>query len=154
MTALVDFGIREQAGQRFEQLGWPTPRLEEWKYTNLAPVQRATWKYADSVLDATPMNLAGAAAELVFVNGIYAPALSTPNDAFTMTDVVREKHYARYADYENHAMTALNTANAQDCAMLQIDRSFDGFIHLHFIATDGYESHPRNLIVVKSGVQA
>ena len=154
MTALVDFGIREQAGQRFEQLGWPTPRLEEWKYTNLAPVQRATWKYADSVLDATPMNLAGAVAELVFVNGIYAPALSTPNDAFAMTDVVREKHYARYADYENHAMTALNTANAQDCAMLQIDRPFDGFIHLHFIATDGYESHPRNLIVVKSGVEA
>jgi hypothetical protein len=31
--------IREQAGQRFEQLGWPTTHLEEWQYTKLQPLQ-------------------------------------------------------------------------------------------------------------------
>src|SRR5205085_5718925 len=98
MTALVDFGIREQAAQRFEQLGWPTPRLEEWKYTNLAPIQRARWKRQEPAKAGAPlrdggggarassglplrdgggpasaglpMHFAGAVAELVFVNGI------------------------------------------------------------------------------------
>ena len=36
-AVLAPTDIREQAAQRFEQLGWPTPRLEEWKFTNLAP---------------------------------------------------------------------------------------------------------------------
>jgi Fe-S cluster assembly protein SufD len=161
MTAVVDFGIREQAAQRFEQLGWPTPRLEEWKYTNLAPVQRGTWNGAPASAGpvppaeaGAPLHLADASAEFVFVNGIYAPALSLPNDAVTLSAQLREQHYARYADYENHPMTALNTANAQDAAMLHIGANFDGFVHLHFIGTDGYASHPRNLIVVARGAQA
>ena len=163
MTALVDFGIREQAAQRFEQLGWPTPRLEEWKYTNLAPVQRTTWNVASppsaaraehNAAEGGGATLKSAIAEYVFINGIYAPELSRPHRDLAMRADIRERHYARYADYEDHAMTALNTAKAQDCAMLQIDRMLEGFIHLLFIGTDGYESHPRNLIVVGRGVQA
>jgi hypothetical protein len=42
MSTVVDPGtlqrVREQAALRFEKLGWPTPRLEAWKYTNLAAV--------------------------------------------------------------------------------------------------------------------
>ena len=163
MTAVVDFGIREQAAQRFEQLGWPTPRLEEWKYTNLGPVQRAEWKRASGApasagLPPLPAEagapLHGAAAEYVFINGIYAPERSTPNASITLDEALKNHHYARYADYENHAMTALNTANAQDAAMLHIGAGFEGFVHIHFIATDGYASHPRNLIVVDRGAQA
>jgi len=160
MTAVVDFGIREQAAQRFEQLGWPTPRLEEWKYTNLGPVQRAEWKRRSGFsptgrAEARPTYaLAGAAAEYVFIDGVYEPDLSTPNEAITLASDVKNHHYARYADYENHAMTALNTANAQDAAMLHIGAGFEGFVHIHFVATDGFASHPRNLIVVDRGAQA
>jgi len=156
MTAAVDIDIREQAAQRFGQLGWPTPRLEAWKYTNLAPVQRTVWKRATQPISA-PLaegRVRGAFAEYVFVNGIYAPDLSTPRSELQLTDEQRARHFARYADYENHAMTALNTANAQDGAMLRIDGAIDGFIHLLFIGTDGYESHPRNLIVAGRGAQA
>jgi Fe-S cluster assembly protein SufD len=162
MTTAAAIDVREQAAQRFAQLGWPTPRLEAWKYTNLAPIQRSEWKKADAkttgeaqtrVAQTFLSGYAGAAAELVFVDGVYAPALSKPNDGVTMRDDVRERHYARYADYENHPMTALNTANAQPCGFVQIDRAVDGFIHLHFIGTDGFESHPRNLIVVARGVE-
>src|SRR5258708_48219 len=159
MTTLVDFGIREQAAQRFEQLGWPTPRLEEWKYTNLAPVQRETWKRATRTGEGAcpPLEnhrLRMAAAEYVFINGLYAPDCSTPHRDLALSDELRAGHYARYADYENHAMTALNTANAQDGAMLHIGPHFDGFVHLLFVSTDGYESYPRNLIVVGRGAQA
>src|ERR1041385_8544686 len=151
MTTVV-----EQASQRFGQLGWPTPRLEEWKYTNLSPVTTRDWARASEV---TPVDLSGvslrdrAVAEYVYVNGIYAPELSTPNPLFVMAPSTREQHYARYADYANHAMTARNTANVQDGAFLQIDASVNGFIHVIHYSTDGYASHPRNLFVVARGAQ-
>src|SRR3954465_11181032 len=36
--------IRAQAAERFNTLGWPTTRLEEWKYTSLAPLVAIDWK--------------------------------------------------------------------------------------------------------------
>src|SRR6202043_2941189 len=39
--------IREQAAQRFAQLGWPTTQLEEWKFTSLTPISRVAWQFAD-----------------------------------------------------------------------------------------------------------
>src|SRR5437588_6932725 len=39
--------IREQAAQRFAQLGWPSTKLEEWKYTNVAPIARVNWRFDD-----------------------------------------------------------------------------------------------------------
>ncbi len=149
--------VVEQATQRFGQLGWPTPRLEEWKYTNLAPVTTREWNVASQVglkPDLTSFTLSDrAVAEYVFVNGVYASELSTPNPLFVMAAPTREQHYARYADYANHAMTAMNTANVQDGAFLQIDSSVNGFIHVIHYSTDGYASHPRNLFVVARGAQ-
>jgi Fe-S cluster assembly protein SufD len=95
-----------------------------------------------------------AVAEYVYVNGVYAPELSTPNPLFVMAPSTREQHYARYADYANHPMTAMNTANAQDGAFLQIDASVNGFIHVIHYSTDGYASNPRNLFVIARGAQA
>lgn len=147
----------EQASQRFGQLGWPTPRLEEWKYTNLAPVAAREWTVA---VEPLPVDLAGitlrerAVAEYVYVNGVYASELSTPNPLFAMAPSTREQHYGRYADYANHAMTAMNTANVQDGAFLQIDASVNGFIHVIHFSTDGHASNPRNLFVVARGAQA
>jgi Fe-S cluster assembly protein SufD len=157
MTAvLTDRDLRAQAAQRFEQLGWPTPRLEDWKYTNLTALSNETFERATKIEHADLTNLtlaARAAAELVFVNGVFAPELSTNADAFAMTSDVRERHYGRYADYADHAMTALNTANAQDAAFMQFDRTLDGFVHVIHFETNGYASHPRSLFVVGRGVQ-
>lgn len=149
--------VADQASQRFGQLGWPTPRLEEWKYTNLGQVAAREWNRATARV---PADIAGvtlrdrAVAEYVYVNGVYAPDLSTPNPLFTMAPATREHHYARYADYADHAMTAMNTANAQDGAFLQLDATVHGFIHVIHFSTDGYASSPRNLFVVGRGTQA
>jgi Fe-S cluster assembly protein SufD len=135
--------IREQAAQRFAQLGWPTPKQEEWKYTNVAPIARTAWKFGS---DAAPVPndfrfFERAAQEFVFVNGRGAQ---------------RAPLEARYADYMRHPFTALNTANAQDGAFIEIPDGtvVDGFIHLLFVG-DGDEvwSHPRNLIVVGKNAQ-
>ena len=40
--------VREQAAQRFAQLGWPAPQQEEWKYTNVAPIARVAWREGEA----------------------------------------------------------------------------------------------------------
>ncbi|HEX2060238.1 MAG TPA: Fe-S cluster assembly protein SufD [Thermoanaerobaculia bacterium] len=145
--------LRERAAETFAKLGWPTTRLEEWRYTNLAPLQKIAWRTDEGVAAAPavepPASLAGRATlELIFVNGRHvhttgeAP-VATPGDA-------------TIADWERNAMVALNTANMQDGARIEIPAGtiVDGFIHLLFIGKgDGVWSHPRNVIVVGANAQ-
>jgi len=53
------------------------------------------------------------------------------------------QHFARYADYEKHALTALNTALWQDGAYIEIapGTAVEGFIHL-FYTSGGAPGHP------------
>ena len=158
MSTAIQQDVREQAAERFRQLGWPTTRLEEWKYTNVAPIARAEWQRASAA--PTSWNTHGASmqgralAELVFVNGRLAHSAGEAR-RITIKPIAAapEEHYARYADYAEHPFTTLNTANAQDGAYIQVHGAVEGFIHLLFIGTDGYESHPRNLIVAERGAQ-
>ena len=39
--------IRKDAIGRFAELGFPTTRLEEWKYTNVAPIARTHFQAAE-----------------------------------------------------------------------------------------------------------
>jgi Fe-S cluster assembly ATP-binding protein len=39
--------VRKDAIRRFAELGFPTTRLEEWKYTNVAPIARIPFKAAE-----------------------------------------------------------------------------------------------------------
>ena len=70
-TDPVSADLRQRAAEVFEKLGWPTTRLEEWRYTNLAPVQKIDWRTDDAPQRiASPATMAGRATlELVFVNG-------------------------------------------------------------------------------------
>src|SRR4051794_36563042 len=40
----VSTNLREEAFAYFAENGFPTPRLEDWKYTNVAPVGAQDWK--------------------------------------------------------------------------------------------------------------
>jgi Fe-S cluster assembly protein SufD len=174
MRAEVEAGtlqqIREQAAQRFEQLGWPTPRLEAWKYTNLARVAKVAWKSAPHGVAAGALarravdqNLAGATVELHFVNGRFTEMAGKVPDGVRVLriseaqdDPVFRRHFSRYADYQDHALTALNTANFEDGTFMEVTPNtlVDGFIHLVFSGEgDGIASHPRNLIVVGRAAQ-
>ena len=148
MTAVTT--VREEAAERFEQLGWPTPRLEEWRYTNLAALQKVQWR-ADESRDAfeSTSSLAGKAAlELVFVNGRLVQRTGDVKFA--------QAGDAHIADWERNAMVALNAANMQDGARIEIPAGViaEGFIHLLFLGRgDGIWSHPRNVIVAGSNAQ-
>ena len=149
---------REQALQRFEQLGWPTTQWEEWRYTNVAPIAKAIWKTAAGrSTQAGPHTYAAAAAEIVFVNGLLAESRGDVTPLSKAADLPAvQKHFAKYADYQRHPFTALNTAKAQDGAVVVIPdgKVVEGFIHLLFVGDgDGVWSHPRNLIVVGRNAQ-
>ncbi len=146
MTVVSD--LRSEAAERFEKLGWPTTRIEEWRYTSLAPLQKIAWR-ADRAPQSieSPASLAShAVMELVFVNGHLVGG----------ENLYRGDGYVHLADWEHNALVALNTANQQDGAHIAIPDGtvIEGFIHLLFVGRgDGIWSHPRNTIFVGRNAQ-
>src|SRR5947209_1844127 len=69
--------LRENALTRFEQIGFPTTGEEDWKYTNVAPIARASFAptFDQASDELTPDALTAytyaeaAQSRLVFVNG-------------------------------------------------------------------------------------
>lgn len=72
---------RKAALARFAELGVPTRRHEEWKYTSAERIGRVAWRSApaatldDRALEAVELEL-DRVPRLVFVNGRFAPALT------------------------------------------------------------------------------
>jgi Fe-S cluster assembly protein SufD len=161
---------RRQALERFRQLGYPTSRHEDWRFTNVAAIARTPFKLADADGGLTADQLAeltgglGRGPRLVFVNGRYARELSAVHSlpagvvADSLADVLRrqpeavEPHLARYARYDDHSFTALNTAFIRDGAFVSVPKGkvLDEPLHLVFLTTASGEpavAHPRNLIL-------
>jgi Fe-S cluster assembly protein SufD len=135
MSVALQETIREQAAQRFAQLGWPSTKLEEWKYTNVGPIAKVDWRFDDVGRALSPST---------FINGRGT------------TNATSHALFAKYADYMRHPFVALNTANAQDGALIVIPDGevVEELIHLRFQGEgDGIWSHPRNLIVVGRNAQ-
>jgi Fe-S cluster assembly protein SufD len=147
--------IRERGAERFAALGWPTTRIEEWKYTSLAQVAKIDWRAADGRADGdVSATLAGrAAAELIFVNGILAGSSGDAGIGVRSLDLssdAAQTHLGKVADLDTQAMVALNSANFRDGALIDVPagKVVDGFIHLLFVGEgDGVWSHPRVLVV-------
>src|SRR5215212_9084968 len=176
--------LRESAFSSFEQLGFPTTALEEWKYTNVAPIAKAKFdaafaraKDAHLALDASQLQAfaykEAHASQLVFVNGFYRPELSSVEalpEAFAVLDIadaLKEEKYAeilreqlaRSADFNHNAFTALNTAFIASGAFLLIPKGVQLEVPVHLLfLSDGHlsptASFPRVLIVAESGSTA
>ena len=167
---------RERGMQRFSELGVPTTRDEEWKYTSLSELKRNDFRLAapaSRVISAGEIKSMGfneiEGCRLVFVNGRFMSGLSSLEagskevDAGSLRDFLEsdsaEAHLGRYADLENHALAALNTAFIEDGAFVRIpDRvAVEKPIHLVFVTVAeqaNQVSHPRTLIVAGRDSQA
>ncbi|MGE0132811.1 MAG: Fe-S cluster assembly protein SufD [Blastocatellales bacterium] len=169
--------LREKAGEAFESLDFPTTRVEEWKYTNVAPILKTDYVEGaglDTRLTAdeiAPFTFAESrASQLVFVNGSFSRELSNlaalPNIcvAGNLAEIpsehanVARDHLATYADYRDQIFTALNTASIGDGAFVYIPdgKAVEAPIHLLFVsaAAEPAVSHPRALIVAGAGAIA
>jgi Fe-S cluster assembly protein SufD len=168
--------MRKAAMDRFAEVGFPTGKEEEWRRTNVAGIANVPFKPAPFVElhgDDISAHTFGhdAAAELVFVNGHFAPKLSVMRDfprgvklaslenaIKTDSDLV-EKHLGKYADIKVNPFVALNTGFVRDGAFVHIPRgvTIEKPIHLLFVSTSGAEptvSHPRVLIVAEENCEA
>jgi len=170
--------IRQAAVHRFAELGFPTTALEDWKHTSVArlasvPFQPAPDGPTGVIIDALKgLPLCGLdCSRLVFVNGHYQHELSSLIEfskgvragslakVLANGDPVLEQHLARYADFENHAFVALNTAFLNEGACVEIPPGLivEKPIVLLYISTARGQptvSHPRTLVIAGRESQA
>lgn len=163
---------RKQAIENFERLGFPTTKHEEWKYTNLASSLKHSYQTnfeKPEALPNLPFDLE--ANVLVFVNGVLSSAASEVidsetdliilplNEAAAKYSALVNTHFARHADTEKEALTALNTAFASEATFIHIpDNTVLKRPVVLYYVTDATQENvlaqPRNLIIVGENSQA
>jgi len=162
--------LRAEALNRLEVLSLPTTRDEEWRFTDISPLTKLSFAPALSAThletaDVAHFYIEEATTRLVFVDGIYAPQLSSaasdsgvvmsnlPTVLATYAAAI-EAHLGRHAAFHDNVFAALNTALLQDAAVIVVPRNvaLAAPVHLLFIATQKeVASYPRCLVVAESG---
>jgi len=158
-------GLRRSALGRFAALGFPTTRIEDWKYTNLAPLARLVFPDRDGVDSRRPgvfsSPLARLEGRLVTtvggrpqdpipqIPGVELRSLKAAWRCFP--DLVRAR-LARAADFERHALVALNTAFFEDGLWLRVPGGVVVeqpifIIHHTPAAGQPVAAHPRTLVL-------
>ena len=172
-------GVRKQALSAIEKIGIPTPKDEEWRFTNLEPLfnkkfhlslkNSAEQLKTNEVQNFLYRQFNGP--QFVFVDGYFAPQLSSKiednNHGIVMTNL------AQYFNENSEALemlsdenmmqynifTALNTVFGQDGIVIQIP---DGVvlqapINILYLSSSNAQNaaaHVRNVIKVGKNAQA
>jgi Fe-S cluster assembly protein SufD len=167
--------LREHAMDSFNELGFPSTKDEEWKYTNVAPIAKVDFK-PQTVSTANEIGAKeldnfsvpeATTSQLVFVNGVLREDLSSltalPPEVAVIdlaraiaderySEIVR-MHLARKADYVAHGFIALNTAFISSGAFVYVPKGVvvNAPIQLLFIS-DGNQTanFPRVLVVAEA----
>ena len=170
------FPIRKAGISRFAELGFPTVKDEDWRFTNVAPIARLPFQplFGPSRERLDPATLGRfsfgslKASRLVFMDGHFSPELSDilpqPEGvrigslaaAFETDSALVEKHLSRYIGPDHTAFTSLNTAFFHDGAFIHVPagKAVADPVHLLFVSTSkeaGATTHPRNLIIADKG---
>jgi Fe-S cluster assembly protein SufD len=168
--------LRREAMDRFNTLGFPTTRNEDWHFTSVTPIAERVFKIAPTRSGPATLSPADVAAlvigdadwhRLVFVNGRFEASLSAfaglPADVrvTTLAEALKEspefvaEHLGKLAKHEGQSFTALNTAFAQDGVVIQVPRGevIEAPVHIVHIAdahAAGAGIHPRLLVVAEA----
>lgn len=161
---------RSLAMKRFEKLGFPTIKHEEWKYSNLKKSLATDYNYhvesqlTEEQVKSVPLpNLHGNV--LYFINGIYKAEFSeivspteklkimTFREAQEDIPELLEEHFAKHVDTENEAFSALNTALANDGVVVYVadNQTLEEPIIMRMmgdVTTENVGAIVRNLVVV------
>ena len=162
--------IRSNAFHKFEKLGFPSKKMEAWKYTSLNTILKEDY----SIFPATDKTVSLAEVKkyfihdidtfkIVFIDGKYKSFLSeTTHDSIDVclmsSALSKSKYKAVIENYFNKAakednLTALNTAFTKEGAYIHIPRNVEVEKPIQIInfttgAEDATMTQPRNLIVV------
>ena len=164
--------LRQDGMARFTELGFPTLRDEDWRFTNVAPIVRLPFQPAHetvvngaestAVRDSIFAKLPGQ--RLVFVNGFFSAALSSIKPAAGGARIENlsaalakdsgfiEKHLGKYAHMADNAFAALNQAFFNDGAFIFTPPGVEvaepvQLIYISSAKKSGETIQPRNLII-------
>lgn len=175
-NAITD--LRTAGFSTFNHAGLPTLKLEEWKYTNISSLFEKDYQFASnpqalSLSDIDGLRLKGyeQANELVFVNGRFAPDLSTIRDAASQLVILPleaaarggyktliKEHLGQSSQYLKDGIHALNTSFIQDGVFILIPKKQQTVrpVYLYHIADARQQntlSQPRSLIYVEESAK-
>jgi len=166
--------LRERGFEYFSAVGFPTTKMEQWRFTNVSAIASADFDLAEpidissAVLDQYELHdVRGIKA--VSINGRFSSTLSRTEqlpagvevgslaNALTNNEIGITSHLGCHAPFEAHAFTALNTAFLHDGVVVWIHDNaiVDLPIHLLFVTTaaDRHMNHPRVLVVAGENSQ-
>jgi Fe-S cluster assembly protein SufD len=159
---------RERAAARFAEVGFPTTRNEDWRFTNVAPIADSRFPLAQGAFTGAAALVASVSVpgsvRLAIVNGEFVPALS---DLSTLPKGLRivglrdgardgsdglEQHLAAVFNIDTHPFAALNTSLLDDGVALFVARDAVIEAPIHIVTVTGADNgavsaHPRVLVV-------
>lgn len=160
----------------FEKNGFPTKKLEAWKYTSLAKILKENYILYPQIETSIELKEVKTyflydidTYKVIFIDGVYSPFLSdTTHDGLDVcllsaalskpkyTKLI-QKYFGAIAP-ENDSLTALNTAYAKEGAYIYIPKSVVAekpieIIHFSTGKNAPIWLQPRNLIVVDENAQ-
>jgi Fe-S cluster assembly protein SufD len=168
--ALAFLNLRQAARARLRDLDFPTSRTEDWRFTSVASLLKTPFDLGcDTPVDARvlPVLPTSGAIRLVFVNGVYAPALGSKGtrsegiEVGNLSSVRSEQSplldaVVGSADYKAQVFTALNTSFLHDGAFIAIaeGRAVGEPVEVIYLSAPtgkAIVSHPRTVLVAGKG---
>jgi Fe-S cluster assembly protein SufD len=169
--------LRAEGAAAFATLGLPTTRNEDWHYTNVRPLAEQAFAPMAGALDGVsaealaPHRFDAAWPTLVFVNGRYAPSLSSVQalpegvrvrplaEAAAEEPELVQRVLGRTAPASRDGFTALNAAFAGEGVFLHVAKEMvsDVPVHVLFVTTEAGAQgmqHPRVLVLAERHARA
>jgi Fe-S cluster assembly protein SufD len=168
-------GLRINSLSRFNELGIPTVKDEDWKYTNLLPLANSNFEITNDVKcsDSAPLQSYCQSDEvnIVFVNGTLSEELSNINHfpggisfstifaAISNDDPEIHALLTKYNIHDTSAFAALNQAASSDGIFLRINaqtkiKKLIHIIHMTDASHKNAASMPRALISLGESSEA
>ncbi len=169
---------RQSALNLFKDTGFPSSRLENWKYTDVRPIKKKSFSNvteADVSVIADEINAIRFdgldCIEVVFINGVFSKEHSSLEeldnglvvenmlDALANDKDLLAKHLTKYADDKISPFTALNTAFIQNGTFINVSANTViekpiNILYLSKESNSALATHPRNLIVMGENSEA
>jgi Fe-S cluster assembly protein SufD len=163
------FALREKAFEQFKQLGFPSTKVEDWKYTNLAPFLKDEFvtEQEDDMLTVSEEFIAKVKIKsldcynIILLNGKYRSDLSDtiPGEniflfplSAAMNKAAFKEHFGKHVNVEKNHFAALNTALFRDGLFLEVKskKIIDKPLHIIHItsADNNLFLQPRHLFVI------
>lgn len=155
---------REQAFEIFEEKGFPTTQLEEWRFTNLRPVLQNDYQVSPAQNKITQQELKPYltpnldAHRAVFINGEFCSELSQIGEEIEVEPLPKAVENEVFAKYyhsvvkKEEALEALNTALATDGIFVHVphNKIVEKPLEVIYLnhAQDNLFIQPRNLYVL------